>query len=186
LALPVADDRLVDPLPQAAAKGWRDVELKFSKQTAPVIPDGAAEAGRWLRGHSDPDDLLATNLHCQPRRDACHNLHFWVAAYTERRVLVEGWGYTPTANEHALEAGIPQSAVEFWDKQRLADNDAAFTSPSEQTIGLLRDKYGVRWLFVDRRDAYPLPPPSPAIGEHAVLRFTAGDCAVYEVPGSPR
>ncbi|MFB9682499.1 hypothetical protein, partial [Streptosporangium vulgare] len=30
-----------------------------------AVPLGALEAGRWLRAHSDPDDLVATDTHCR-------------------------------------------------------------------------------------------------------------------------
>ncbi|MEU8385804.1 hypothetical protein [Streptosporangium sp. NPDC048865] len=43
---------------------------------------------------------------------------------------------------------------------------------------LLRERYGVRWLFADER----LTGPGSGIGGFAELRFRSGDCAVYRIP----
>jgi hypothetical protein len=139
----------------------------------PIVSEGTRAAGRWLRDHSDPNDLVATNVHCLPSDDtACMNLHFSVAAYTERRVLVEGWGFTATAHERAAALGLWSGWVPFWRPDVLADNDRAFASPSPETVGRLRDRYGVRWLFVDT---------GQSLDGAATLRFRSGNCAVYEI-----
>ena len=156
--------------------GWRGVQ-----QYEPFIPRGTAEAGRWLRDHSDPRDLVATNAHCliagDTPKDGCDNRHFAFSAYSERRFLVEGWGFTARTHEVAAAAGVNAVWAPYWNAQLLADNDAAFSAPSAQTIGKLRDQYRVRWLFVDEvRNA-----PAPALGDVARLRHRAGDIAVYEI-----
>ncbi|MFB9681837.1 hypothetical protein, partial [Streptosporangium vulgare] len=46
------------------------------------------------------------------------------------------------------------------------------------TIGRLRERYGVRWLFVDERRTGR----TSRIGDFAELRFRSGDCAVYRIP----
>jgi hypothetical protein len=167
-------DRLVPAVRNPASRGW-------VTDPGPVATPGALAAARWLRDHSSPDDLVATNGHCAPLGGGtCENLHFWVSALTERRVLIEGWGFTARANEDSLRLNMSNALVPFSDPALLAENDAAFTHPSEQTIGHLRDAYGVRWLFVDRTDTYT--PPSADIGTYATLRFVSGPCEVYEVP----
>lgn len=141
----------------------------------PIAP-GAVPAGRWLRDHSDPGDLVATNTHCRDVIDGrCDNRHFWIAAYTERRVLVEGWGYTATAN--AIDTDGPAYLVPYWRPDVLADNDRLFTAPSTAAAARLRDRYGVRWLFVDRR----YDRPAPGLDAVATKRFEAGDVEVYEL-----
>ena len=148
----------------------------------PLVSQGTLEAGRWLRDHSNPDDLVATNAHCllvwpdQP----CTNLHFSLAAYSERRMLVEGWGFSTQAHELSAEQGIWDGYVKYWKPEVLADNDAAFTSPSTGTVDLLRDRYGVHWLFVDESQSTV----SPRLGDFATLRFRSGDCAIYEIPSA--
>ncbi len=139
----------------------------------PIVSEGTLEAGRWLRDHSDPNDIVATNVHCLPSDDPqCVDLHFAVAAYTERRVLVEGWGFSATAHERAAELGTWVGWVPYWRPDVLADNDRAFVAPSPETVGRLRERYGVRWLFVDG---------GQSLASAATLRFRSGNCAVYEI-----
>ncbi|MCO5998411.1 hypothetical protein [Actinoallomurus rhizosphaericola] len=165
-------------LPTTAAHvrdAWRGVV-----QTSPttVITPGTIAAGRWLRDHSRPGDVVATNSICTTSHPGrCDAQHFSVAAYTERRVLVEGWSYEARTPEEAAKTHVEDAAVPFWDRGRLADNDAAFHRPSPVTVRWLRDRYGVRWLFVDRRH----DGPAPALAHLARLRFTAGDWSVYEI-----
>src|SRR5581483_118611 len=106
----------------------------------------------------------------------CVNLHFAISAYTERRVLVEGWGFTAHAHERAAELGAWVGAVPYWRPDVLAANDAAFTTPSVETVSRLRDRYRVRWLFVDETAG-----SSAELGRFAELRYRAGHCAVYLV-----
>lgn len=142
---------------------------------APPIPPGALTAARWLRDHSSPDDVVATNRHCRYRSPfGCETRHFWISAYTERRVLVEGWGYTSDAMKHGKDFFYSP----FPDPDLLAINDRAFTNPTRESLSALRDRFNVRWLFVDQR--YDLP--SPYLGRFVPLRFRSGDCLVYEIP----
>ncbi|MEV8633546.1 hypothetical protein AB0395_17985 [Streptosporangium sp. NPDC051023] len=141
------------------------------------ITYGALAAGRWLRDHSDPDDLVATNDHCiLGYQDPCDSRHFWVAALAERRVLVEGWAYTAT-NLDRWRPGMPLMQLPFWDEERLRLNEAVFDTPSAATLQRLRERYGVRWLVVDERRRGP----ETRIGDFADLRFRSGEYAVYRM-----
>ncbi|WP_228641986.1 hypothetical protein [Microtetraspora sp. AC03309] len=156
----------------AGSTEFQESQAVQSTLTAP----GLMAAGRWLRSHSDPRDLIATNAHCRPDGQvACDERHFWVAALSERRVLVEGWAFTGR-NMSQWRPGTFPEYLPFWDRERLRANDLAFTSPSRDTMERLRDRYGVRWLFVDERDA------SSRIGAFATLRFRSPGCAIYELP----
>jgi hypothetical protein len=139
------------------------------------MPAGVRTAARWLRDHSAPDDLVATNAHCRFRR-VCQNLHFWFTAFTERRFLVEGWGFTAKANQWQEAERSPIFAP-YWDPRRLADNDVVFHEPTQARVDLLRDGYGVRWLFVDETAGRV----SPNLDRYARLRIRSGACAVYEL-----
>lgn len=161
---------------EANQTGWRGV-----RQYEAFIPEGTRDAGRWLRAHSEPGDLVATNAHCviagSNPTDVCDNRHFAFSAYTERRFLIEGWGFTNRTHQMAAATGINAVWAPYWNEQLLTDNDAAFSAPSTATIGKLRDQYRVRWLFVDEvSDA-----PAPALGDFARLRHRAGQIAVYEI-----
>jgi hypothetical protein len=155
--------------------------FRFAPASAgtPLWPVGTRSASAWLRRHSDPDDLVATNAHCRPAKTAaCDNLHFWFTAFTERRFLVEGWGFTPTANRLQSETGVRGNAVPYWDVERLAANDAAFHRPGAGTVGVLRDTYRVRWLFVDLTDPAVR---ADLLAEHATLRYRSGMVALYRL-----
>lgn len=172
-----AFDHVVDSARNAADRGWRNV-----RATGPYITWGTLEAGRWLRDHSNPDDLVATNAHCLPYPGTpagrCDNRHFAMAAYSERRFLIEGWGFTNASHVYAKQTRTPLAYGGYWDAPRLADNDAVFTAPSAQTIGRLCGKYGVRWLFVDES----VRGVSPNLGRFVALRFHTGRSAIYELP----
>ncbi|WP_433240113.1 hypothetical protein ACQPYK_33900 [Streptosporangium sp. CA-135522] len=149
--------------------------------TAPEVPQGALTVARWLRAHSEPDDLVATNAHCLwGHENPCDSREFWVAALSERRVLVEGWAFAPTSVDRWSPGQSTQSAVylPFWDDERITLNEAAFHAPSAASIQRLRERYGVRWLFVDERRTSQ----GAKIGEFANLRLRSGDYALYQVP----
>ncbi|ADB29623.1 hypothetical protein Kfla_0501 [Kribbella flavida DSM 17836] len=136
-----------------------------------------ADAARWLRVNSGRDDLVATNAHCIVQRGTvCDSRHFWIAALSERQVLVEGWAYTNRANRIAVTTGVNPSVLPFWDQRLLAANDAAFTAPSDRVIERLR-QYGVRWLYADRRAGEI----SPALKQYVRLRHATADATVYEI-----
>ncbi|MER5622127.1 hypothetical protein ABT061_13900 [Streptosporangium sp. NPDC002544] len=141
------------------------------------IPRGALTAARWLRTHSDPDDTVATNAHCRWGHESpCDSRHFWVAALTERRVLVEGWSYT-TMNLSRWRLGQSFQNIPFWDAERIRSNDVAFQSPSQAAIQRLRERFGVRWLFVDESRLNSIS----RIEDFARLRFRSDDYAVYSI-----
>jgi hypothetical protein len=140
------------------------------------IPHGAPSAGRWLRDHSTPGQVVATDLHCRPvARAYCENRHFWISAFTERHVLVEGWGYTNriTSQARRFDPHRQHSALPFWDGRLLAANDAVFRHPTAQNVAVLRDRYHVRWLFTTHRP--------PGLLRYARLRHVSGKCVVYEL-----
>ncbi len=148
---------------------------------APPPPEGALDAGRWLRAHSAPGDLVATNAHCRwGREEPCDGRHFWVAALSERRVLVEGWTYT-SRNTARWRPELPALELPFWDARLLALNDAVFEAPTGEAVRELRERHGVRWLVADEHRGGPVP----GLGAFATLRFRSGDYAVYRLPGEP-
>jgi hypothetical protein len=144
-----------------------------------VIPGDGIAAARWLRDHSTPDDLVATNLHCRGPiggSNQCDARHVWVSAYSERHVLIEGWAYTQMAITRSAELGVNLNTVPFWDPALLAQNDLAFTDPTSADLTALQAEYGVRWLFADLTMADPA-----ALGRVADLRDRVGDFAIYEL-----
>jgi hypothetical protein len=138
---------------------------------APIsLPQSRVDAARWVRDHSSPDDILATNAHCIGYfGKLCDPRSFWLSAYAERRVLVEGWAFAPRL---AINGIVP-----FWDPAKLAANDAAFTDPTVQSLADLRTQYGVRWLVVDRQVAEE----SPQLAGLAHKVYDNRRIAIYEL-----
>ncbi|RZU13710.1 hypothetical protein EV645_4563 [Kribbella rubisoli] len=139
----------------------------------------AAEAGaaQWLQRNSTPGDLVATNAHCIIQRNGlCDSRHFWLAALSERPVLIEGWSYSNQANRIALTTGGNPSLIPYWDSSELAANDIAFKSPTPASIERLRQA-GVRWLYADNRAGGV----SPALRNFVRLRHATLDATIYEL-----
>ncbi|MFF0266581.1 hypothetical protein [Kribbella sp. NPDC004536] len=139
----------------------------------------AAEAGaaQWLRRNSKPGELVATNAHCIIQRDGvCDSRHFWLAALSERPVLIEGWSYSNQANRIALANDGNPSLIPYWKPEALAANDAAFKAPSATTIDRLKQA-GVRWLYADHRAGEV----SPALRNYVRLRHATLDATIYEL-----
>lgn len=157
-----------------------DTAVKVAEQLgppgefAPTLPAGGMEAARWLRDHSTPDDVVATNRHCRPLpAPYCDSRHYWVSAYSERRVLVEGWAYAESTLSRAPLTDESYLSLGFADPVRLAANDSVFLAPSATNIERLVRTYDVDWLFVDGK--------VPALGRFARLRFRSGTCSVYRL-----
>lgn len=172
-SLPPTGVVLARHLQEAAA-----ADFAPAPKTKPLWPTGTRKAARWLRANSHPEDLVATNAHCRFPRQPCDNLHFWFAAFVQRHFLIEGWGYTPTANRIQSETGQQGNHVGYWDRARLAANDAAFHAPGAATVDRLRVQFGVRWLFVDRRDQAV---KTRLLSRFATLRYRSGHVAVYQL-----
>ena len=137
------------------------------------MPQSRVAAARWVHDHSDPDDVVATNVHCREVVNGwCDARTFWLSAYAERTVLVEGWAFTPRM---AGKDGGPYAP--FWDQPRLELNDAAFYTPDTDVLARLQRDYGVRWLVVDR-DIGAEAPELPGLAERL---FDNGRLAVYEL-----
>ncbi|MEU0092660.1 hypothetical protein [Kribbella sp. NPDC006257] len=136
------------------------------------------DAARWIYANSDTDDVVATNVHCLFQHgNLCDSRHFWIAALSERQMLVEGWAYTNKANSLSITTGVNPSVLPFWNKDLLAANNTAFTAPTQAAIDKLR-QYGVRWLYVDRRAGVRV---SPMLSHYAQLRHTTAGAQIYEL-----
>ncbi|SFI13403.1 hypothetical protein SAMN05216275_101302 [Streptosporangium canum] len=164
--------------PSAVQSVVAGLTYRVPVQTMEIPAEGVAVA-RWLRDHSDADDVVATNAHCRfTVSGSCDNRHFWISGYTERRVLIEGWGYTARTLASVTDVDRESmAAVPFWDAELLAANDVVFTAPTARAVDLLARRYGVRWLMVDSRR----PPVAPDLGEFARLRYAEGPFAVYSI-----
>jgi hypothetical protein len=160
----------VDPVPPPREVGPRSAYAFTADQR---------RAARFIRDHSDPDDVVTSNRHCvRPRMRVCESRRFWVAAYTERRVLVEGWQYTARANatEVRTSAYAPRTSP-FWEPALLALNDGFYSRPTAAAARRLHE-LGVRWLFVDRT-VQPVVDLSP----YAERRLRTRHAEVWQLRG---
>jgi hypothetical protein len=145
------------------------------------LPAYRVEAARWLRDHSRPEDVVATDAHCLyiTEEGYCDSRSFWLSAYSERRVLVEGWLFAPRAAELVAKTGAGVYTP-FWNQELLNLNDEAFTTPTPEVLGRLRNEYGVRWLVLDRTWHIELD----ELADLADKRYDDGVIAIYQLRGS--
>jgi len=163
--------------PSLVFDGW-DNTRKPARWYHSYVTDDEAAAARWLRAHTSPDEVIATNQHClREKRSAagCPSLSYWLSAYSERRQLLGSWLYTSRETEEMMARGT--TIVPFSDPQLQADNDIVFTAPTAERVGLLRDRYGVHWLVVDRDQGRE----SAALRTLANLPYSAGTVAIYQI-----
>lgn len=141
-----------------------------------LMPASQVEAARWIRTNSSPTDVLATGVHCRsdddyndPSRGCGNSLAFWLSAYSERSVLIEGWAYSPRL--------MAEHSGAFWDQQLLKLNDDAFKQPTRDGLDRLHDQHAVRYLVVDRKAGGA----SPELDTLARKAYDNGRVAVYEL-----
>jgi hypothetical protein len=144
------------------------VVMRDGHQWADPVTARRAGAARWLRAHSAPTDVVATNWHS--------SLSFWINAYSERRTLVGSWNYAPRAVDESRRLNVNAARVPFWDPALLEANDAAIYAPSGERIAWLRSR-GVRWILVVRAAGQE----SPELARYAVLRRVEGDVVLYQI-----
>jgi len=152
-----------------------DVRMSWGVPGGPYeekVPVSAAqvEAARWVRDHSDPTDIVATNHHCTMPVYECDNYRtFWLSAYSERAVLVEGWSFAPRLQ--------PNIWAPFWDQALLDLNERAFYEPTQAVLEELAREHGVRYLVAVRA----VRPESPDLAALATLVYDNEKVAVYEI-----
>lgn len=149
-----------------------------------VTGKGVAGA-RWIRDHSSHDAVVATNRHCLTGQKfpgpgpvvACEVASFWVSAWTERSVLVEGWAYDYRSVAAQLENGVRYRRQPFWDQPLLAANDSFFENPTAEGAAFLC-KRGATLALLDRR----FQPELPSLEPVAKQVYANADVEVYKLP----
>jgi hypothetical protein len=123
----------------------------------------------FIRDNSTPDEIVLTNKHCRTGSvgASCDPRWFALSAFSERRVLVEGWGYIKAGNTSAgFENDIKQS-------------DDFVESPSPAGATGLRDR-NAHFVYIDKRDTF-----SPRLGEVAHLVYDSAWASVYSLLPTP-
>ncbi len=143
-----------------------------------IVQSTEATAALWLRDTTDRFAIVASNVHCLAKRTApnCDARAYWVGAFSERRILVEGWGYTAAAHEAHGRGGRTYSQQPFEDPDLFALNEAAFYAPTPEVLSRLRAR-GVSYLFANSLAG----PVSPRLGELAPPVFVSGPVTIHKL-----
>jgi hypothetical protein len=142
---------LVQPLTQMAPRVWETILHERISRADTGSHEGitAALYGGlvWVRDHTTPCDVLAVNNH-YASADRVRSVYFDYSAFTERRILLESWSFTP----RGLIGGLPYPA-------RLALNDMAVVHGSAPALRTLaRD--GVSYVLIDKTHGGGTPEPA--------------------------
>ncbi len=154
-------------------------------KTLAAVTGKGVDAARWLRDHSPSDTVVATNRHCfvgkvfpgDGPQTKCDVISFWVSAWTERRVLIEGWAFSSRSLEAGIKTGDTYKRQPFWDQPLLAANDGFFESPSAEEAAVLCE-HGATFALLDRRYQPDLPSLEPV----AKRVYANSDVEVYKLP----
>lgn len=164
----VVDQATAVPTPDARS---------VSAATPLAVSRDQISAARWIRDHSDVDDLVMTNRHCvapsPPRR--CDSRRFVVAAFSERQLLLEGWSGSARATALAPK-GRDSITIDYWKPDLLRLNDGFIEQPDAAALRRLQD-LGVRWVFVDHTRPY-----AATLAPYAIPRLRNAGVDVYEIP----
>jgi hypothetical protein len=176
LGIPGAVERTVNTLGQVPVAGD---PIEPRPDHIDYLTSSEQEAALWLQQNSDPDDIVATNAHCRPGQafyPHCDARGFWVAALTERRIFLEGWGYTAEASALWGVDGYPTAQqLSPW-PDRLALSQDVFATPSADLVAGLRDR-GVTWLF----GVQGASSIDPRLDEVARLAFSNDEVSIYSI-----
>ncbi|MEH0842522.1 hypothetical protein V6U81_09055 [Micromonospora sp. CPCC 205711] len=169
----------------SVATGVDSTVTLLSRPAGPVYPSrfaltaDEARAALWLDAHAGADDVVATNVHCQPVATVAHcdARAFWVTGLGGRRAVVESWGYTDAALAAQGRYGLGYVRQDPPDPALLAFNDGVFTAPTPADLDRMVREYDVRWLFADSRAGAV----SPELAGLARVRLVAGPVTIYEL-----
>lgn len=121
-------------------------------QTGNALTGDLARGLAWVRGHTDPNAVIAVNNY----RDG--SLYwdtgwrtpddYYYSALGERRTFLEGWVYAQRSFEIGEGAVFAGRKVPF--PRRLALNDAIFQRADRRALTTVARRWNVRYLIVDR------------------------------------
>jgi len=153
-----------------ALSKWSRGEPQYAQgDLTPALHDGLT----WIRDHTDPDDVVAVNAQ---RTAGGVPDNYYVSAFAERRVFLEGWLYTARSFRLGFERVRTGAVMPY--PHRFALNNAVFQRADRHALQILARDYGVRYLVVDKVHAMA----SPELARVARRVYTNRDVDVYAVP----
>lgn len=165
---------------RAAVRYVREDPPVVDRSSSRYVSSAEQRAALWLNAHSDPDDVVATNVLCVPARYRPHCRHaaFWVSGLTGRQLFIGSWSYT---EENLAAYGEADDEVQYQRRRapwpdRVALSLDAVRSPTPATIAAL-ERRGVRWIFADSRATAV----SPALEDLATLRYSNREVMIFEL-----
>lgn len=157
---------------------WAVISFTPVKPHPYSITSEEYQAAAWLRDNTGRFDVVATNLHTVAKKTTVHGdfRAFWISGFSQRRMLLEGWGYVESTHRQHGNDGLHERYQPYADAALFELNEAAFYSPSAEVFDALRER-GVRWLFAHSQAG----PVSPEITKYAQPRYSAGPVTIYEI-----
>jgi hypothetical protein len=152
--------------------------IPITTNPAAVVSQEQQAAALWLNRNSGPRDVVVSNVFCRPvpYRQNCDHQTVWVSALTGRRLVLDGWIYTPQSAAQ-YDGTTPMSRMRSPFPERLALSLTIVRRPTERALCEASSQYGARWIFADRQATSV----SPALAEYADLRFSNSAVDVYEI-----
>ena len=143
----------------------------ISKESSPVVSYELQAGMLWLRSNSAENELVATNFLCGSevrsffKNCSEQNNHLAIAAYAQRRVLIEGnsWSNVGTAFTETQRLPVPiigegiftlQVVAPQWMTERIAMSHR-FASRPDKIAAAYMKKMGINWFVVDKTKQMP-------------------------------
>jgi len=156
-----------------AVANSRAAETALGKPMTPGLYDALA----WVRDETPESSVIAVNNQwIDPANQV--PLEFIYSAFAERRVFLEGWGYTQQSREEFGLAEAAHGANPF--PGRLALNLAAFAKADPGALDTMSREFGVRYLVVDEINGTPAD--VGALERRARVVYESPEALVLELP----
>ena len=143
----------------------------ISKESSPVVSYELQTGMHWLRSNSAKDELVATNFLCGSevrsffKNCSEQNNHLAIAAYAQRRVLIEGnsWSNVGTAFSETQRLPVPiigegiftlQVVAPQWMTERIAMSHRFASRPDKIAADYMK-KMKINWFVVDKTKQMP-------------------------------
>lgn len=154
-------------LPAPTGEAWR------------AVSSAEQEAALWVAENSPTDDVVATNVFCQPVEliEPCNTQSFWLAAIASRQLVLGGWAYTTDNTELSLEGLDTRAYADGPFPERVDLIEAAVGEGSPDALHQLREEYSADLLFVSLRATVV----SPRLDEEVEAVFENAEVRVYDL-----